>query len=388
MNRIRTAALAVVAAGTVASVWEGLVETVPRSDFTVFLTAAHHVLSGRDPYPHVPSAAVYRGNAFVYPWLTAHLFVPFALLPLRISLPLYFLLSCSAILLACRVARLPQTWSALIVLTSATAVRGLQVGAINAFLLLGCTLAWAWRERPGRVGALLALVIGAKLFLAPLLLWLVIARRWRALAASLAGLVVFLGAGFVLGPIGPRRYLQLLSELSGHEDRQGFSFYRLLTDHVDSTGARVLSVAIAVGLVLVVVVRRPRVRERDLEATVFGAAVVAALLSTPILWSHYLLLAFLPLMAARAGWVAFAIGSALDWLIAAPAHVRPLLPHDFQDRLTLLWTVLVLMVLLLRVRAVSGGVDGRATTTVVRGTPPPRGRRSRRGGGHARSGSR
>jgi alpha-1,2-mannosyltransferase len=338
-------------------VWRTFVAPLPMYDLHTFTRAAHQVLAGHDPYPHVPSAALFSGHAFVYPWLTAHLFIPFALLTPGASDVAWFALSCLAIVAACRAARLPDRWSVLVVLLSATTIRGLQVGSLNSFLFLGAALAWTWRDRPWRVAAMLTLVVGAKVFLAPLLIWLLIARRWRALGLSVGGVGTFLGLGFLLGPIGPRTYEHLLSQLSEHESGSGFSLGRLLTLAHAGSWASTAALGISVGLLALAGVLAHR-GHLD-EVSVFSVAVVAALMSTPILWSHYLLLATLPLLAVRAsiGW--FVVASGISWLTADPARMHPLLGWDMEDRLTSLYACLAGMVVLIAIRGWPGGADHR-----------------------------
>jgi hypothetical protein len=207
------------------------------------------------------------------------------------------------------------------VLAAATSIRGLQVGALNAFLLLGCVVAWRHRDRARRAAAALAAVFVAKLFLLPLMLWLVIAGRWRVMGvtAGLTGVVLL--AGFALGPVGAADYTRLLGELSAHETRHGFALNRLMLDLGLSPGAA-RGFVLLVGAAVVAVALSVWRRTAD-EAVVFGGCVVAALLVSPIVWSHYLVLALAPLLAVAApGW-SFVGFAAASWALAPPVGAGP-----------------------------------------------------------------
>jgi hypothetical protein len=197
----------------------------------------------------------------------------------------------------------------------------LQVGTLNAFLLLCCVAAWQVRDRPGRTASALAPAFVSKLFLLPLALWLLVARRWRALAVTAAAAVVLLLGGFAVGPIGAGDYARLLGELSAHETDQGFALNRLALGlglapgparwGVLGVGAVVLAVALTVW------------RRTGNEVVVFGGCVVAALLVSPIVWSHYLVLALAPLLAAAAGGWSYAAFAAVTWALVPPVGAGP-----------------------------------------------------------------
>ncbi|MCW2609436.1 MAG: hypothetical protein JWM15_682 [Cryptosporangiaceae bacterium] len=306
-----------------AGVWLLFLRPVPRSDLAVYLAAGHGLLHGLSPYPELGSASVYSGHAFVYPIGAALPFVPLALLPAALADLVYFGLAGAALLLA--VYWSPSRYSLpayLGVFGAATTVRGLQVGTLNAFLLLGCMTAWHFRDRAGRTGPALALVFASKLFLLPLALWLPIVRRWRALVVTTALTAVLLLGGFALGPIGARDYARMLGELTAHETRDGFALYRFVQGlGLAPEAARwcVLLVAAAVVTAALVVWRRT-----GDEAVVFAGGVLTALLVSPIVWSHYLVLALAPLLAAAAGGWSFAAFAAATWALIPPVGAGPL----------------------------------------------------------------
>jgi hypothetical protein len=289
----------------------------PSYDLDVFLRAGHAVLHGLQVYPRPGSGAVYSGSSFVYPYAAVWPFVPLSLLPAGLSTPLFFAASVGAMLAACVVAAEGDTWRATLVLCSSFAITGLQLGALSPLLFVGAVFLWRLRDRPIGFALLAAAVVASKLFLAPLLVWLLLARRWRAFAYATGLTLVVLTAGFVFGPIGLSPYVQLLSELGAHEARAGFGLIgALLNIGLAPAVAQAAAIGIAVSLFAAAYLHH---RRRHDERVLFGAGIVGSLVLTPVLWSHYLvLLASVPLaFGARRQW--FVLLALASWAIA-PAH--------------------------------------------------------------------
>ena len=106
---------------------------------------------------------------------------------------------------------------------------------------------------------LLAAIIVSKLFLAPLAVWLLVTRRWRAaVLGSALALVSTLAAWSVIGFAGFSDYRRVLSLLATGEERESFSLASLgfaggLSAHAshliaEVVGALLLAAAIGVGL--------------------------------------------------------------------------------------------------------------------------------------------
>jgi alpha-1,2-mannosyltransferase len=375
-----------VPAAALAVVWFVFVAHLPQSDYLVFLRAGGAVLHGRDPYPPLGTPAVYSGSAFVYPWLAAWFFAPFALLSQHAAAVAYFVVEGIAVVLGCRIAGLRDPVSVVLVLAAATTIRGFQVGSLNALLFLGCVLAWKLRDR--RVAAVpLTAVIAAKLFLFPLVIWLVLARRWSVLAWTVGGIGAVLATSFMIGPLSGPGYFSLLGALSGHESTAGFSLYGLLTEDQTPAVARLVCALLACGLVFIGVwagrgsssaahyghVGRP---DEHAELALFAAAVAAALVLTPILWSHYIVLALVPIVVSRPSRLVLAGTSFVTWCIAQPASTPYLFEFRDDSRVFLLYAALSAMVLVLAIRARSDdfrrfrGSD-RQTGTPRIGAPLP-----------------
>jgi alpha-1,2-mannosyltransferase len=190
-------------------------------DFDVFLRAGYAAVHGQQVYPSPGSPAVYSGSSFVYPYFAAWPFMALAAMSAGLSTMLFFCVCVCAVLVACFVGARGDPWPAILTLCTAFTITGLQLGALSPLLFVGVVFLWRLRERPIPLALLAAPVIACKLFLAPLLVWLLLARRYRAFAYARASTLALLALSFALGPIGPAPYLQLLSQLGVHERHPG-----------------------------------------------------------------------------------------------------------------------------------------------------------------------
>jgi alpha-1,2-mannosyltransferase len=289
---------------------------IPHLDLDVFLRAGASLLDHKAVYPASGTPAVYSGSAFVYPVAAAWPFVPLSLLPHWLAVGVWEALSLAAIIVACWVGSDRPAPTAVCVLLCSFTIIGLQVGALSPLLFAGLVFAWRLRDQPLAFGLVAGPLIAVKLFLLPILIWPLLTRRWRAAACAAAVSLGLLAVGFAAGPIGPREYLRLLTDLAAHESERGLG----LISGIQAFGLSGLTsqgtaAGVAVGVVALTV-RACRQAGRD--NALFTAGVVVALLLTPVLWSHYLLLLAAPLMARRASVLAFAVFAAASWLIVVP----------------------------------------------------------------------
>jgi hypothetical protein len=188
-------------------------------------------------------------------------------------------------------------------------VHSLRLGQVNTFLLLGTAVAWHWRDRIWPSALALAGVIVAKLFVWPLAVWLLITRRWRAAALAVGiGMLVTLLAWAALGFDGFGAYPRMLGDLSTVEGGAGVSLVSL--GHavgVPRIIAECLGWGLGVGLFALA-------QGRDRQT--LGAAVLAALLISPLVWPHYLTLVFVPIALASPTLSPL-------WLLPLVAYVAP-----------------------------------------------------------------
>ncbi len=160
-----------------------------RTDFTVYRAAAQGVRDGGDLY----AAHNTRGWGYVYAPPFALLMTPFALIPVAWGALMWFLLSLFlsgwALKMACEQGDTPDRRWPCAVLSLAVLpwfVSGITRGQASEPMvwMVVATVFWTLRGKPWRAGASLDAAILLKVFPAPLLLWLVWRRNWRALAGA------------------------------------------------------------------------------------------------------------------------------------------------------------------------------------------------------------
>jgi alpha-1,2-mannosyltransferase len=175
-------------------------------------------------------------------------------------------------------------------------------GQLQLPLLLLLTLAWLClrRERPAAAGVLIGLTIALKLFPLLLLLPLLMQRRWRCVAAALGTSALVLGLSFaVVGWDQTVFYVtKVLPEVSSQKELYdnysvAISMKLWLSDSFPrdlvATGLRLAFL----GLVALAALRRPRTADLGL-----ALGVTALFWVPPVVWSHYFVLAYLPLFDA------------------------------------------------------------------------------------------
>ena len=288
-------------------------------DLDVFLRAGYAALHGQQVYPTPGSTAVYSGSAFVYPFFAAWPFVALAVISSALSTTLFFVACVCAVLAACLVSAKGDLWPAALTLCTAFTITGLQLGALSPLLFVGAVFIWRLRGRPLAFALLAAPVIASKLFLAPLLVWPLLAGRYRTLAYAGASTLALLALSFMLGPIGPGPYLQMLSELGAHEARAGFGLVgALMNARLTPQAAQGTAIAIALATFAAAYLHFRRCGD---ERVYFCAGIVASLILTPVLWSHYLILlsAVLLILGARRRW--FVMLLLASWALSPPHGV-------------------------------------------------------------------
>ena len=287
-----------------------------QADLRVFYEAGNAVLQGESPYPAVGTPAVYSEHAFVYPIAAVVPFLPLALLPWGLAKLVFFALSVVAVILALRLIGVRGALPFIAVFLSSSFIRSGQLGTLNALLLAGALVAWHYRDSVAPLVGVLTAVIVPKLFLAPLLGWPLVTRRWKATAVTVIAVAAVLGIGFVVGPLSVTDYAQMMGELSDKLAHKGWGGYRLL---LDITGShQVAQFGTWLGAAAVLGVSLAWYLRYRAEVILFTGAIVAAIIASPIVWTHYYLLAMAPLLVAgvRARWlVAFAVG---NWVFSPP----------------------------------------------------------------------
>ncbi len=197
--------------------------------------------------------------------------------------------------------RLRSRWAVVgvvMLLLSSPLLATLALGQIYPVLALGLVAAWVAdrRGRPSISGGALGLVVALKPSLAPVLLWPLVRRRWRAFGAALAsGVAATLVAAVAVGPGATLDWLGLLSDRSASPYWDNASLpgaaARLFTESEFAQHVAILpwtipvAYALGIGAIAITAVRAGRGSEAGL-----WALVAASLLASPIAWHNYLVL--------------------------------------------------------------------------------------------------
>jgi alpha-1,2-mannosyltransferase len=257
--------------------------------------AAHHVLTGRSPYP--PLGVAPGKFAFPYPAPAAFLFMPLALLPIAIASAL-FTAACIALpLLTLRVLRVGDWRLYGMVLLLEPVVAGWENANLSIPLTFGIAVAWRYRDVPWVAGLLAGALVSVKLFTWPILIWLIATRRWAATAVAVAfASIVNAIAWTVVGFDQIHRFVRVSELVTRQYERAGYGLVALFM-HLGAAstiaGLGTVAVACAVALGCVAAGRARR------DQTALLLALVLMLAASPLVWSHYFAVLLVPLALRR-----------------------------------------------------------------------------------------
>lgn len=275
-----------------------LAAVVPREalglDFReAFWPAAHAVLNGNDPYPALDSPALAERMAYAYPPVVAIVLAPFGLLPVGLATAVAMIATVAALVGALWVMGVRDWRCYGASLASPVVLVCIQTAALSAILALGVALAWRHRERGPATPLLIAAMIAAKLFLWPLLVWLAIVRGTRCAVLTGLAAVGVIVAPWLAGFPGAREYLPLLRKLTELEGAYAYTPRSLALSL--GSGVRVADAcAIAAGAAVIVGAVAIR-RRADADRRTLALTLLAALLLSPIVWLHYLVVLLVPM---------------------------------------------------------------------------------------------
>jgi hypothetical protein len=220
--------------------------------------------------------------------------IPLSVLPYWWAAGIYTALGFGAMWLAMRLLGVRDWRCHAMWLISWPFLFGAILGAIGPLLVLGAAVAWRWRDRVWPPALAVATLVAVKLFPWTLGVWLLVTRRWRALALAIAGcLMLVIGAWAVIGFQGLASYPQMLSNATFIQEGRADSVATVLL--VFGTSARVAqAIGTLAGFAVLVLAWRMR-HGADGDRRVFGLAIIASLIATPIVWDHYMVLLFVPI---------------------------------------------------------------------------------------------
>ena len=247
-------------------------------------------------YPHARDVLDGRTPPTAYPALASLAYVPLALLPRFAGdvILVVLLTACAVGVMRVLDVRDWRCYGAAALW--APTFSAVQTGNLSLVLALGVALLWVWRERPVRAGLLVAAVVALKLFLWPLLLWLALTGRWRALAVSLtAGLAASAAAWSVVG-FGALSHFPSALQSNVHVSS---SLSYTVSGLLQALGI-VVPVANAVcwtiGGAILVIGCWLAMRGEDRRS--LSVMLLAALMFSPVVWLHYLSLLLIPVALA------------------------------------------------------------------------------------------
>lgn len=254
---------------------------------------ARAALEGAAIYPEPTRASIELGNPAVYPPFIVLLATPFALLPAGAAALLWSVVLGATVALALWLVGVRDWRCYPVALASAPVLEGIFWGNLTLLMLLPLAVAWRWRERAAVAGLAIGAAVAAKLFVWPLVFWLLFTRRFRAAAwAAGAALALVLGAWAVIGFEGVGDYPALLRELQETYAPRSLSLATIVSGFEASVTTAV-AITFAAGAALVLAAAwAARRAGGDLRA--FALAVAACVVAAPIVWLHYLAVLFVP----------------------------------------------------------------------------------------------
>lgn len=252
------------------------------------------LLDGAAIYAEPTRENIVLGNPAVYPPVFIIASVPLALLPVTLASWVWFCILAVCVVAAMWILGVRDWRCHVIAVTSPVVVHGLFYGNLTIVMVLLVALAWRYRGRPWIAGLALGGAVAAKLFVWPLVVWLLLTRRFRAAAWAVgSGVVLVLGAWALVGFEGFRDYPKLLRAVQDVYAERSIS----ISTVAGALGAPVdLAVATAAVAGLVCIMAAAwLVRRDDGDRRAFAVLVAACVLASPIVWPNYAALLFVPI---------------------------------------------------------------------------------------------
>ena len=304
-------------------------------DFSFYWTAAAHLLDGQPIYSAAQLAGPYAPQGqegFLYPPPFAAALIPFAAVLSRdprvvnwIWFALGLVILTASVWSVARVEGLADRfailrgrgawWLVAGALALPPVVAELVLGNVHLEILGLLALAWLGirrRTRNGEVvaGAAIGVATLVKVFPGLLILWLILARRYRAAVAAVIAIAVIALATLPITGIQPwLDYPTVLANLGAPSDTTDTLAPTVWLAPLLGFGLARILITVA-GLVLVAIVAIAAQGRQSLAAS-YATAVTASVLIAPAVYQHYLAILVLPLL------LGLAAGVRLRWLSLA-----------------------------------------------------------------------
>ncbi len=266
-------------------------------DFSsAYYPAVVRMLAGLNPYA-ASHGQVVGGTAFVNPALSLLLLAPFGVVSAGLA-QVVWMLVCIACVPVTLWALGVRDWRLYgLTLLWSPVFDGWQTGNLTLPLVLMVACVWRYRQRPLVAGLLTAAAISLKPFVWPLALWLLVTRRVRATAWTLAwGLALNLLAWALVGMREVPVYLKLSSQVTAALWRGGYGVLAVCGALGLGRDAGELVLVLAAAAAGAAVLRLGLGR-RDPEA--LAASILLMLIASPLVWNHYFSLLLVPMALAR-----------------------------------------------------------------------------------------
>ena len=255
---------------------------------------ARALLDGMPIYPEPTREAVIVGNPTVYPPVFILISVPLATLDVALASLVWFCVLGVGVFASMRTLGITDWRCHALALTSPVVVHGLYYGNITLLLLLPLALAWRYRNRAPVVGLAVGAAVAVKLFVWPVVVWLLVTRRFRAAAWAVGSTAVLVvGAWALIGFEGLANYPALLRAVQDVYAVRSLS----LSTVAGGLGASVEVAVLVAGLggLACLGIAAWLVRQPDGDRRGFAMVVAGCVLASPIVWPNYAALLFVPI---------------------------------------------------------------------------------------------
>jgi hypothetical protein len=253
-------------------------------DFNIFRNAGLAVLHGQSPF---------SVDGYIYPATAAVAFVPFAAVSFTLGGSIFAVLIVLSLVAALWILGIRDWRCYAVVIVSMPGWTSVTTGTLSGVCTLLAAMVYRYRNQRWRCATALTAGLATKVFLWPLGLWLLATRRARAAGlAVLLTLVLLLMSWLVIGTSNFTGYHDSMRQAKELAE-ESYSPYALLRALAVSPRLATLAVAL-IGLSIIGTswfIKNDRLT--------FSLAVFAALLMSPVIWIHYLVLIYVPIAIAR-----------------------------------------------------------------------------------------